>query len=123
MTQMEAVMESTEALPATVLYSLLKALGPKAILKGGPRPRKGVKVDPSARQAFDKAVKAADKARSAAEFARLIDAGGIQEDAADVKRNGPIVGLEVYYSNGDTLIRMVFANGVTFDHYYPAGTL
>ncbi len=115
----EAVMESTQALPAGLLYSLLTALDPKTLLQGEARPPKGAKTDPAAKQDFEEAVKAAAKARSAAEFARLIGATAIQEG----RSHGPITRFEVYNGNdGSVFIIVEFADGVTYHSYYPAGT-
>jgi hypothetical protein len=115
----EAVMESTQALPAGLLYSLLTALDPKTLLKGESRPPRGAKTDPAAKQDFEEAVKAAAKAGSAAEFARMIGATATQEG----KRHGPITALLVYNTDdGGVFIRVMYADGVTFDSYYPPGT-
>ena len=115
MAQNEAVMTETEALPASLLYSLFNAFGPKALLKGGPR---GDKFDKEARRTFEEVVRAAEKAKSAAEFAKLIGASAIQEDNVPQL---PIVGLEVYPRGDAVLIRIKYANGVIYDHYYPTG--
>lgn len=115
----EAVMESTQALPAGLLYSLLTALDPKTLLKGEARPPKGAKTDPAARQEFEEAVKAAGKARSAAEFARLTGATATQEG----RTHGPIQRLEVYNGeDGSVFIVVVYLDGVTYHSYYPVGT-
>jgi hypothetical protein len=119
MTQNEAVMESTGVLPPGLLYPILKALGPKTLLKGEPRPVRREKVDPAARQAFADLVKAAARAKSAAQFAELTGATAIEED---VGKFGPIVGLEVFPRGDAVFIRIKYENGVTYDHYYPAGT-
>jgi hypothetical protein len=118
MAQNAAVM--SEALPADVLYALFTALDPKRLLKGGPRPSKGQKSDPTAQRDFEDAVKAAAKAKSASEFAKLIGAATTKEGPGN---HGAIVGLEVYPRGEAVLIIIKYADGVEYQHYYPAGTL
>lgn len=115
-----AVMTSTEALPADLLYSLLTALGPKNLAKSEPRPDKDGKIDQSARRDFEEVVKAAGKARSKAEFAQLIGAQAIQEDTAS---HGKITSLKVYNSGGAVFIQVIYEDGVTYQAYYPPGTI
>jgi hypothetical protein len=113
-------MTPTEALPADVLYSLLTALGPKKLAKAEPKPDKDGKVDQSARRDFEEVARAADKAKSAAEFAQLIDLQVAQEDT---RSHGAIKSLIVINSGGDVIIQVIFEDGVVFQAFYPVGTI
>ena len=70
--------------------------------------------------AIDDIVKAAGKARSAAEFAKLIDAQVTQEDT---RSHGAITSLKVFNSNGAVFIQVIYEDGVTYQAYYPPGTI
>lgn len=100
--------EQQAALPPALLYSLLRALGPKKIAKGRSKAKPGEKISPSAKRAFQALVQAADQAKTASQFAKLAGAASTNRAAS----HGAITELTVEYtSNGYTIVIVKFADG------------
>ena len=96
-------------LPTPLLYSLLKAVDPSRALKGQFKAEKGAKVSAGAKRSFTEALEAANQAKSAQHFARLMKTGVVS--SIGVWSCGAITTLTVQYTkNGYTIITVAFEN-------------
>jgi len=108
--------QEPQALPPALLYSLLRALGPKKIAKGRSKANPGEKISPSAKRAFQALVRAADQAKTANQFAKLV--GDANTNRAE--SHGAITVLTVEYTkNGYTVIIVKFEDGTSYLVIYP----
>ncbi len=95
-------------IPASVLYSLLKAIDPAKALKGQFKAEKGARVSAGAKRSFTGALESANQAKSAKQFASLMKTGAV--NSLDVGC-GAITTLTVKYSkNGYTTVTVAFEN-------------
>jgi len=95
-------------IPAPVLYSLLKAIDPAKALQGKFKAEKGAKVSAGAKRSLTEALEAANQAKSAKQFASLMNTGAVSSLAAGC---GSITTLTVKYSkDGYTTVTVGFEN-------------
>jgi len=95
----------SQPLPPTLLYPLLKALGPEKLAKGRVKASNGDKVDPRLKREFEATVDAALRAKTAKQFAALTNG------ADRVETGGSITKLTVEYKkDGYTYITVVYDN-------------
>jgi len=98
-------------LPTPLLYSLLKSVDPTKALKGQVKSTKGVKVTSTAKRSFTSTLEAAQQAKSAQQFASLMN-GGAVATAQNPAGWGAITELTVQYTkNGYTIVTVRYENG------------
>jgi hypothetical protein len=108
--------DEPQALPPALLYSLLRALGPKKIAKARSKAKPGEKPSPSAKRAFQALVQAADQAKTANQFAKLVGDANTNRAAS----HGAVTQLTVEYtSNGYTIVIVKFADGTGYIAAFP----
>src|ERR1041385_3548650 len=101
---------TTDPLPPTLLYSLLRALGPDNLKKGVITAPAGKRVDSTAKNAFLAVVDAAKKAKSPAQFGKRFASSATTAASAPVITELTVV----HQKDGTTVVTARFSDGRVF---------
>src|SRR5256885_278280 len=105
-------------LPPTLLYSLLKALGPEKVSEGQIKAAAGGRVDAGAKRVLLAAADAARQAKSPKQFATLL--GGGAADNAVAGGGTRITTLTVEYTKeGYTVVTVGYSDGHVLISVFP----
>jgi hypothetical protein len=112
-----AMAQTSQPIPTSLLYPLLKALGPERMANARFKAPKGERLSVSAKRAFQATLAAAQQAKSPQQFAKTL--GGEASNQAALS-HGSITTLTVSYGkDGYTKVEIIFQDGTHILSIFP----